>query len=125
MSTIINKEIFTVPEYGNSISLFIKKLHLAQYAEGTIINYCYHIPKAVEYFKRTPDDFTEADVDDYLLMLLNHLRHYSLSYFRHTVFGLKYYYKFMDLTEPKGLVLPNVRKEKKMIWGHYIPNFIS
>lgn len=66
MSTIIDKAIFAVPEYGNRISLFIKKLRIAQYSEGTITNYCHHVSKAVEYLKKIPDDFTQADIDDYL-----------------------------------------------------------
>src|SRR5574344_1885419 len=89
MSTIIDKAIFAVPEYGNRISLFIQKLRIAQYSEGTITNYCHHVSKAVEYLKKIPDDFTQADIDDYLTMLFDHPRHYSPSYFKHTVFGLK------------------------------------
>ena len=37
--TYLHKAIEAVPEFGNRISLFTKKLRLAQYADGTIYNY--------------------------------------------------------------------------------------
>ena len=86
---------------------------MAQYADSTIYNYRLKISQAVLYLKKLPDDFTQADIDDYLSMLLDRNR-YSISHFKHTVFGLKEYYKAMGLKEPKGLVLPKVRKAKRL-----------
>lgn len=111
--THLHKAIETVPGYGDRISLFTKKLRLAQYADSTIYSYRLKISQAVLYLKKLPDDFTQADVDDYLTMLLDR-NCYSLSFFKHTVFGLKDYYKYMGLKEPGGLVLPKVRKPKRL-----------
>ena len=86
---------------------------MAQYADGSIYHYRLKIAQAVLYLKKFPDDFTQADVDDYLSMLLSRNR-YSISYYKHTIFGLKDYYKYMGLKEPKGLVLPRVRKAKRL-----------
>ena len=69
--THLHKAIETVPEYGDRISLFTKKLRLAQYADSTIYSYRLKISQAVLYLKKLPDDFTQADVDDYLIMLLD------------------------------------------------------
>ena len=60
------------------------------------------ISQAVLSLGKLPDDFTQADVDDYLTMLLDR-NCYSLSFFKHSVFGLKDYYKYMGLKEPGGL----------------------
>ena len=111
--THLHKAIETVPGYGDRISLFTKKLRLAQYADSTIYSYRLKISQAVLYLKKLPDDFTQADVDDYLTMLLDR-NCYSLSFFKHTVFSLKDYYKYMGLKEPGGLVLPKVRKPKRL-----------
>ena len=86
---------------------------MTQYADSTIYSYRLKISQAVLYLKKLPDDFTQADVDDYLTMLLDR-NCYSLSFFKHTVFGLKDYYKYMGLKEPGGLVLPRVRKPKRL-----------
>ena len=95
-NTYLDKAIEAVPELGNRISLFTKKLRLAQYADSTIYSYRLKISQAVLYLKKLPDDFTQPDVDDYLTMLLDR-NCYSLSFFKHTVFGLKDYYKYMTI----------------------------
>ena len=112
-NTYLDKAIAAVPKFGERISLFTKKLRLAQYADGSIYDYRLKISQAVLYLNKLPDDFTQADVDSYLSMLLDRNR-YSISHFKHTVFGLKDYYKVMGLKEPKGLVLPKVRKAKRL-----------
>ena len=65
------------------------------------------------YLNKLPDDFTQADVEDYLSVLMDRDR-YSFSHFKHTVFGLKDYYKYKGLKGPRGLVLPKVRKPKRL-----------
>ena len=112
-NTYLDKAIKAVPEFGNRISLFTKKLRLAQYADGTIYDYRLKISQAVLYLNKLPDDFTQKDIEDYLSMLLDRNR-YSISFFKHTIFGLKEYYKVMGIKEPGGLVLPRVRKPKRL-----------
>ena len=112
-NTYLDKAIEAVPKFEERISLFTKKLRLAQYADSTIYSYRLKISQAVLYLKKLPDNFTQADVDDYLTMLLDR-NCYSLSFFKHTVFGMKDYYKYMGLKEPGGLVLPKVRKPKRL-----------
>ena len=112
-NTYLDKAIAAVPKFGERISLFTKKLRLAQYADSSIYDYRLKISQAALYLNKLPDDFTQADIDSYLSMLLDRNR-YSISHFKHTVFGLKDYYKVMGLKEPKGLVLPKVRKAKRL-----------
>lgn len=111
--TNLTKAIEAVPGYGDRIELFTKKLRLAQYADGTIYDYRLKISQAVLYLNKLPDHFTQEDIDRYLSMLLDRNK-YSMSYFKHTIFGLKEYYKVMGCKEPKGLVLPRVRKPKRL-----------
>ena len=87
-NTYLDKAIEAVPRFAERISLFTKKLRLAQYADSTIYSYRLKISQAVLYLKKLPDDFTQADVDEYLTMLLDRNR-YSMSFFKHTIFGLK------------------------------------
>lgn len=109
----LDRAIEAVPKFEERISLFTKKLRLAQYADSSIYNYRLKIAQAVLYLKKLPDDFTQADVDDYLSMLLDRNR-YTISHFKYTVFGLKNYYECMGLKEPGGLVLPKVCKPKQL-----------
>lgn len=109
----MDQAIEKVRGFGDRMSLFSKKLRLAQYATGTINDYCVKISQAVLHMNKLPEKFTQKDIDDYLLVLLDRNR-CSDSFFRHTIYGLKDYYKFMGYAEPHGLVMPTVRKPKKL-----------
>ena len=52
----LDRAIEAVPKFGDRISLFTKKLRLAQYADGSIYNYRLKIAQAVLYLKKLPDD---------------------------------------------------------------------
>ena len=93
-NNILDKAIEVVPAFRNRISLFTQKLRLAQYADSTIYNYRLKVSQAVLYLKKLPDNFTQADIDRYLSMLLKRNR-YSISHYKHVIFGLKDYYKYM------------------------------
>ena len=111
--TFIDKACAVVPEFENRIYRFDKKLRIAQYAEHSIYDYKLKIAQAALYLKKLPDDFTQDDIEGYLSSLLDQKR-YSISFFKHTVFGLQNYYKVMGLKQPRGLVLPKVRKPMKL-----------
>src|SRR5574344_1341219 len=112
-NTTLDKAIAAVPKFRDRISLFTKKLRLAQYADGSIYDYRLKIAQAVLFFNKLPEEFTQTDIDYYLSTLLTKNR-CSISFFKHTVFGLQNYYKVMGLKQPRGLVLPKVRKPKKL-----------
>ena len=80
----LDRAIEAVPKFEERISLFTKKLRLAQYADSSIYNYRLKIAQAVLYLGKIPDNFTQTDVDDYLSMLLDRNR-YTISHFKHTV----------------------------------------
>ena len=112
-NTTLDKAIAAIPKFRDRISFFTKKLRLAQYADSSIYDYRLKIAQAVLFFKKLPEEFTQADIDYYLSTLLAKNR-CSLSFFKHTVFGLQAYYKVMGLKQPSGLVLPQVRKPKRL-----------
>ena len=58
---ILDKAIEAVPRFGDRISLFTKKLRLAQYADSTIYSYRLKISQAVLYLEKLPDKFTQED----------------------------------------------------------------
>ena len=109
----LDKAIEAVPNFGKRIKLFTEKLRIAQYADNSIYDYRLKIAQAVLFFKKLPEEFTQTDIDYYLSALLEKNR-CSLSFFKHTVFGLQAYYKVMGLKQPGGLVLPQVRKPKRL-----------
>ena len=65
-NTTLDKAIAAVPKFRDRISLFTKKLRLAQYADGSIYDYRLKIAQAVLFFKKLPEEFTQTDIDYYL-----------------------------------------------------------
>ena len=51
----LDRAVEAVPKFEERISLFTKKLRLAQYADGSIYNYRLKIAQAVLYLKKLPD----------------------------------------------------------------------
>ena len=69
-NTTLDKAIAAVPKFRDRISLFTKKLRLAQYADGSIYDYRLKIAQAVLFFNKLPEEFTQTDIDYYLSTLL-------------------------------------------------------
>ncbi|WP_172409955.1 hypothetical protein [Prevotella sp. P2-180] len=51
-NTTLDKAIAAVPAFMDRISLFTKKLRLAQYADGSIYDYRLKIAQAVFFFNK-------------------------------------------------------------------------
>lgn len=56
-NTYLDKAIEAVPRFAERISLFTKKLRLAQYADSTIYSYRLKISQAVLYQGKLPYEF--------------------------------------------------------------------
>lgn len=102
-----------VPSISNRFSLFQSKLQIAHYAQGSIIDYCHALYEAVVYLSKSPDDFTQADVDGYLQYLLSRKPMPAEAQFKHFVYGLKCYRSTMGLSALEGLALPKILGEKE------------
>jgi integrase/recombinase XerD len=65
------------------------------------------------HFKCSPIDLEQEQVLDYLHFLKTQSRTPSSSYFKHTVYGLRFAYKVMGI-EPKEVLLPKLKFPKKL-----------
>jgi len=64
------------------------------------------------YFKCTPLDLSDAQINDYLLMLRDH-QNPSMSYFKHTVYGLRYMFRLVG-RDDKAIRLPSINRLKTL-----------
>ena len=103
-----------VPALGDCIALFRSKLEIAHYAAGSITDYCHAIYKAVAFVGKVPEEFTQEDADRYMLSMLQRKPQPAESQFRHFVYGLKIYLRTMDYPDLHGLVMPKVRRKKRL-----------
>ena len=111
---ISDKAIERVPALTDRISFFQSKLHIAHYAHGSITDYCHALYKAVLHVGKLPEEFTQADLDEYLESMLGRVPQPAEAQFKHFIYGLKCYLHTMDYPELAGLALPKIRREKKL-----------
>jgi len=82
-------------------------------SQATFNNYSRHIAAVSLYFGKLPTDLDPEQVHDYLFYLQKKSKTPSQTYFKHTVYGLRFLLKTEGL--PYGyLRLPEIRHEKKV-----------
>jgi integrase len=63
---------------------------------------------------KLPEEFTQADLDDYLQSMLRRKPLPAEAQFKHFIYGLKCYLNTLGYKELPGLVLPAIRRDKKL-----------
>lgn len=109
-----DKAIAKVPAFASRVSLFSSKLQISRYAAGTITDYCHALYKAVLQVGKLPEEFTQTDLDCYLQSMLNRTPLPAVAQFKHFIYGLKCYLHTLGHPELQGLVLPPIRRDKKL-----------
>jgi hypothetical protein len=111
---ISDKAIAKVPSFAGRVSIFTSKLQISRYAAGSITDYCHALYKAVLQVGKLPEEFTQQDLDDYLKSMLSRKPLPSEAQFKHFIYGLKCYLNTLGYKELPGLVLPAIRRDKKL-----------
>ena len=65
------------------------------------------------HFKRLPEDISDEEITEYLTALALDANSPSRSGFKHTVYGLRYYYRHVGLSQ-RAVDLPSLKKELKL-----------
>ena len=64
------------------------------------------------FFKKLPDQINDQEMQSYLSYLIESKKNTSLSKFKHTVYGLRYYYKMKGMSSQ--VKLPQIKHEHKL-----------
>lgn len=91
---------------------FERRMHTSGRSASTLINYSRYISKIALHFNCLPTELSDDQVEDYLHSLLRHSTP-SESYFKHTIYGLRFLFRLEGLKE-KRIALPSIQKEKKL-----------
>lgn len=82
-------------------------------SQSTFNNYARHIAAISIYFGKVPTELDPEQVHDYLFYLQKRSKSPSQSYFKHTVYGLRFLLKSEGLAYD-FLRLPEIRREQKL-----------
>jgi len=90
-----------------------QKLVLSGGSKSTVRNYCYKIAQVSLHFGKLPNEVSEREIEEYLYSLVQGGKTPSLSAYKHTVYGLRSYFRLLGYEE-RAIKLPKLRSEKKL-----------
>lgn len=111
-NTILSQAKKGVPGFGLAYGKFIEKTTLAQSSKGLITNYSRSLAYIALHFSRVPHQISVEEINAYLYSMMVHEK-CSLTYFKHAVFALRYWFRLFDM-EDKAIQMPPVKKEKTL-----------
>jgi integrase/recombinase XerD len=111
-NTVLSQAKKGVPGFALAYGKFIEKTTLAQSSKGLIVNYSRSLAYIALHFGRVPHQISVDEINAYLYSMMVHEK-CSLTYFKHAVFALRYWFRLFDM-EDKAIQMPPIKKEKKL-----------
>lgn len=90
-----------------------QKTSLAGRSKSTLDNYTRCLAKMSLHYNQLPTELDTDQVNDYLYLMQQQHKTPSDSYFKFTVYGLRFAYRMYGMKD-KRIELPSIRKEKKL-----------
>jgi len=110
--TVIERACISVPGFAEMYNKLERKVILGGLSKSTLYNYGRSIAKVGLYFGKIPLELEDDQIEDYLLMLKDKVNP-SESYFKHTVYGLRYLFRLFG-REDRAIKLPILQRPKKL-----------
>jgi len=92
---------------------FEKRVTISGRSKSTYQNYARHLAKLALHYQCCPHLLDEDQINDYLFLLKQEHNTPSESYFKHTVYGLRYLFRMYGLND-KRIALPSIKRDKKL-----------
>ena len=110
--TLIARAKAEVPGFADHILKFEHQITIKSYSESTVFSYSRSIAQISLYFKKSPLDLEADEINSYLFALRQD-KDLSDTYFKHAVYGLRFFYRVYDL-EDRAIRLPNLKNNRKL-----------
>jgi len=101
-----------VPHFKEHMAKFDEQVTLKSYAEATVFSYSRAIAQISLYFKKSPLYLDPDEINSYLFELRTK-DDKSDTYFKHAVYGLRFFFRIYDLDD-RALRLPSLKKTHKL-----------
>lgn len=110
--TLIARAKQEVPKFADHIRKFEHQITIKSYSESTVFSYSRSIAQISLYFKKSPLDLDADEINSYLYTLRQD-KDLSDTYFKHAVYGLRFFYRVYDL-EDRAIRLPSLKNNRKL-----------
>lgn len=101
-----------VTGFNEILEQLIKSMLINGLSKSTRYNYCFRIAEVSLHFNKLPQDIAESEFQNYLSDLIIYDKGHSRSLFKHTVYGLRYYFKIFGISYK--IKLPQIKHEKNL-----------
>jgi integrase/recombinase XerD len=95
------------------LEAFRKKTSIAGKSASTYQNYARHLAKLALHFNQVPTELDPDQINDYLYQVQQEHDTPSDSYFKFTVYGLRFVYRMLGMKD-KRIELPSIKHEKRL-----------
>lgn len=109
LSPLIKRAKNEVLDFKEMFEKLEQKVILGGLSNSTLLNYGRCIAKISLYYKKVPIELEEEEINGYLQHLLTKVKP-SISYFKHTVYGLRFLYRMYNL-EDRIIKLPSINRQ--------------
>ncbi|MBK7505458.1 MAG: hypothetical protein IPI52_10465 [Bacteroidetes bacterium] len=109
--TILNQAKDLVPGFAAAFQKFQQHIVLQQNSPSLLSNYSRNLAFLAIHFGKLPHLVSIDELNAYLYHLTIS-QGLSISYFKQTVFGLKYWFRVFDM-EAHALKMPMIKKQKR------------
>lgn len=90
-----------------------QRISISGKSQSTLKSYGTHLAKLALHFNRLPTELDPDQINDYLYLIQQQHKTPSDSYFKFTVYGLRFAFRMMSLKD-KHIELPSIKHEKKL-----------
>jgi site-specific recombinase XerD len=111
--TTYDRAIQEVEGFSSVFTVMRQNTAIGGRADSTFYNYIHRIALVSLHFNRLPEAITDAELTEYLTTLALDASSPSRSGFKHTVYGLRYYFRHIGL-EKRAIDLPSLKKASKL-----------
>jgi integrase/recombinase XerD len=111
--TIVDQACHEIHGFRNLYQQLDDKVRLSGHSISTLSNYARKLAQLSLHFGKLPHHISEKELNKYLASLVRQSKSPSLSDFKHTVYGLRYCYRLLGMTE-KMVQLPRIKRDKKL-----------
>jgi site-specific recombinase XerD len=112
-STTYERAIQTVDGFSRVFTTLRQQTALGGKSESTFYNFIHRIALVSLHFNRLPEDVSDSELTEYLTTLALDANSPSRSGFKHTVYGLRYYFRYVGLSQ-RAVDLPSLKKAFKL-----------
>jgi site-specific recombinase XerD len=110
--TIVERAKREVPDFIAHYAKFGQQAVIGGYSSSTVFNYSRAVAKISLHFKKSVLDLDPEEVNQFLFLLAREKKA-SSTYFKHTVYGLRFFFRLYGL-EDRALRLPTVKNDIKL-----------